>query len=48
MTKHDAIDYLKKRKKRLDTPAPKIIMPKTTYSRKNKKEVHDEETADQG
>ena len=47
MNKEDALDYLKKRKKRLDTPAPKVIIPKTHYNRKKKKGVViDEETTD--
>ena len=29
-------DLLKMRKVRLNTPAPKVITPKTAYSRKNK------------
>jgi len=44
--KDAAKDYLKKRKKRLDTPAPKIILPKTQYSRKKKEITTYEENAE--
>lgn len=40
----EAKERIKIRKKRLDTPAPKVIKPKTAYDKKDKswqKEVED-------